>query len=34
MFSMTSLILGVVGVLGLGIIALILTKLYKRTKYA
>ena len=30
MFSMTSLILGVVGVLGLGIIALILTKLYKR----
>lgn len=30
MFSMTSLILGVVGVLGLGIVALILTKLYKR----
>lgn len=30
MFSMTSLILGIVGVLGLGIIALILTKLYKR----
>ncbi len=30
MFSITSLILGVVGVLGLGIVALILTKLYKR----
>ena len=30
MFSITSLILGVVGVLGLGIVVLILTKLYKR----